>query len=509
MIQILSPKEIKDADAYTICRKPIAAIELMEKAAAACTEWIAGHVKRDRKIVVFAGPGNNGGDGLAIARRLHALHYDVQVFLPITGVSLSDCTRLNLAELKNIRLEVTENGQFPELTSEHVVIDAMFGIGLTRPLTGIAAQAVAFIRQSPARVIAVDIPSGLFCEDNSLNPPDSILKADYTLTFQQPKLSFFFAENSSFTGKWEVLDIGLLTEKATSQHYMLSEEDIKSLFAPRKKFSHKGDYGHACIIAGSRGMMGAAVLAVKACLRSGAGLVTAHVPQDERLSIQLSAPEALVSADEHPQVWSQAPDLKHYTAAAIGPGIGKDPLTRQALTDILKTFRNGERQAPPAVLDADALNLIAESNEKFALLPPNCIITPHPKEFDRLAGLSSNGYQRWLKQRALAEKYRIIIVLKGAYTCIASPDGACYFNATGNPGMATGGSGDVLTGIIVSLLAQGWEPVKAACAGVWIHGAAGDLSAEKYGQQAMTAGDIIECIGDTLKKLQPDNEFSG
>jgi NAD(P)H-hydrate epimerase len=384
----------------------------------------------------------------------------------------------------------------------------MFGIGLTRPLTGIAGETVAFIRRSQAQVIAVDIPSGLLCEDNSRHSPDAILKADYTLTFQQAKLSFLFAENDPFVGKWEALDIGLLTEKSLSQNYMLSEKGIKSWFAPRRKFSHKGDYGHACIIAGSRNMMGAAVLAAKACLRSGAGLVTAHVPQNERLPIQLSAPEALVSEDNHPQVWSQTPDMTRYTAAAVGPGIGKHELTRQALTDLLKTLQNGEQPTPPLVLDADALNLIAESSEKLALLPANSIITPHPKEFDRLAGLSDNGYHRWCKQKELAGKHRIIIVLKGAYTCIASPDGACYFNPTGNPGMATGGSGDVLTGIIVSLLAQGWEPIKAACAGVWIHGAAGDLSAEKYGQQAMIAGDIIECIGETLKKLQRDNEFS-
>ncbi|MDR0713535.1 MAG: NAD(P)H-hydrate dehydratase [Bacteroidales bacterium] len=508
-MKILSPQEIREADAYTIRQRPVSEIDLMEEAATACTQWIAGHFGRDRKIVVLAGPGNNGGDGLVIARQLCDRQYEVQAYLLTDNSSLSACTRHNLNRLTNIRPKILEHGRFPKLTPEHIVIDAMFGIGLTRPPAGIAAEATAYLRQSPAQVIAIDIPSGLFCEDNSRHSPDTIVKADYTLTFQQPKLSFFFSENASFTGKWETLDIGLLTEKSASTNYMLSEKDIRSWFTPRKRFSHKGDYGHAFIIAGSRNMMGAAVLAVKACLRSGTGMVTAHVPRDERLLIQLSAPEALVSTDPHPEVWSQTPDLQRYTSTAIGPGIGKHELTRKALTNVLTIFRDRKQQAPPMVLDADALNLIAESDEKLGLLPPNSIITPHPKEFDRLAGASANGYHRWLKQKALAKEHRLIIVLKGAYTCIASPEGNCYFNPTGNPGMATAGSGDVLTGIIAALLAQGWPPVKAACAGVWIHGSAGDLSAKKYGEQAMIAGDIIECTGETLKRLQPDNQFSG
>ncbi|MDR2848806.1 MAG: NAD(P)H-hydrate dehydratase [Bacteroidales bacterium] len=480
-MKILPPNAIKAVDAYAIKNCPITLDELIEKAALACTNWIIKHFDRNRKVVILAGTGNNGADGLAIAQQLTALHYEVEII------------RLT-KDLQSIQL--------PALTAAHLVIDAMFGIGLSRPAEGVA-QMAAHIRQSGATVVSIDIPSGLFAEDNTGNSAEYIINADYTLTFQQAKLSFFFAENAPFVGKWEVLDIGLPTDRTEEEqavkNYMLQQTDVVPWFLPRQKFSHKGTYGHACVIAGSHNMMGAALLAVKACLRSGAGLVTAHIPHGENPLMQLYVPEALISADTHPEVWSQLPDLKAFSAIAIGSGIGKQENTRQALIKFLKAIRVGNIQSPPLVLDADALNIIAESEEGTDLLPANCIITPHPKEFDRLTGNSTNGYQRWKKQLEIAQKQRIYVVLKGANTCIASPDGSCYFNTTGNPGMATAGSGDVLTGVIVSLLAQGWEPIKAACAGVWLHGAAGDLAAKKHGQQGMIASDIVDFLGKALK----------
>jgi NAD(P)H-hydrate epimerase len=316
-----------------------------------------------------------------------------------------------------------------------------------------------------------------------------------------------------------MLDIGILPQAVAQQPssvLMLTSGAVAGWFAPRRKFSHKGDYGHVCIIAGSRNMMGASSLAVRACLRAGAGLVTAHVPREERFIIQLSAPEALISEDAHSELWSQVPDITPYDAIAVGPGIGKHPKTQKALKDFLLAALSGKKQYPPLVLDADALNILSETrqdpNAKIAgldLLPAGSIITPHPKEFDRLTSdvppfcSIPNAYLRWKKQQELAKKYRIVIVLKGAHTSIASPD-ACFFNTTGNPGMATAGSGDVLTGVIAAFLAQGWPPVQAACAGVWLHGAAGDMAAETHGQQALVAGDIIDYIGKASPQIFTD-----
>jgi len=364
------------------------------------------------------------------------------------------------------------------------------------------------INQSDCTVVSIDMPSGLFFDNNNENDLNKIIHAHYTLTFQQPKLSFFFAENAAYTGQWKVLNIGLLPEaieKQNSRYHVLQKKDIAAYIQPRNKFAHKGDFGHACLIAGSHGMMGACVLAAKACLRTGVGLVTTHIPQGENVIVQTSVPEALVSLDENPEVISQIPDLNSFSAIAIGPGIGKKQETQQAMLTLfyLKNTRKTNFSGS-LVLDADALNILSENRDWLDMLPPNSILTPHPKEFDRLAGKSENSYQRHLKQIKMARKYSVFIVLKGAHTSIATPDGSCFFNTTGNPGMATAGSGDVLTGIIVSLLAQGWSPHRAACTGVWLHGAAGDIVALKSGQQALIAGDIIKNIGKAYKKLKYD-----
>jgi NAD(P)H-hydrate epimerase len=348
------------------------------------------------------------------------------------------------------------------------------------------------------------MPSGLYCGDNSGNNPDGIVRARHTLTFQQPKLSFFFAENAVFTGEWEALDIGLSSEaieKQDSNYFMLHKKDIAGYIQPRRKFAHKGDFGHACLIAGSRGMMGACVLATKACMRAGAGGVMAHVPQSGNIIIQTSAPEALASLDADFEAFTGLPDLNVCSAVGVGPGIGKRPETQQALLALLRAV-NAAGSRLPSVFDADALNILSENPKWLKLLPPNSILTPHPKEFDRMAGSSENGYRRHLKQMEMARQYSVFIALKGAYTSIATPDGRCFFNATGNPGMATAGSGDVLTGIIVSLLAQGWPPQRAVCGGVWLHGAAGDKAALKSGWQALIASDIIENIGNVFNELQ-------
>ena len=475
----------------------------MERAATACVYWITGRFDIQRKIVVFAGPGNNGGDGLAIARFLQRMRYDVSVYMLTESNQLSSDAMANYQRMTVCKPVVLTNKKMPVLLPSTIVIDALFGIGLSRPLDGLAAQTVAHINKSGCTIISIDIPSGLFCDDNEENHSGRIIRARYTLTFQQPKLSFFFAENAEYVGEWEVLNIGLLPEaieKQDSKYYSLQKNSIIEYLTPRNKFAHKGDFGHACIIAGSRGMMGACVLVAKACYRTGAGLVTAHVPQNQGAIMQVSVPEALVSFDDHSEVFSMIPDLSAYSAIAVGPGIGKKQETQQALLALLQAAHT--RKPGTLVLDADALNILSENRDCLKLLPPNSIITPHPKEFDRLAGVSKNAYQRHLKQIEMAHKYSIFIVLKGAHTSIATPNGNCYFNSTGNPGMATAGSGDVLTGIIVSLLAQGWSPSRAVYAGVWLHGAAGDKAVLKSGQQALMASDIIKNIGKAFKELQ-------
>jgi len=492
-VKILSSHQIRAVDAYTIEHEPISSIDLMERAAMACVDWFVHHFDTSRKIAIFAGYGNNGGDGLAIARFLRLMRYDVSVFMLAGSDRLSPDALTNYQRLRDVRLLILTEKELPELHPSAIVIDALFGTGLSRPLGGLAAQTVAHINKSGCTIVSIDLPSGLFCEDNSKNNPENIIRAHHTLTFQQPKLSFLFSENADFVGSWEVLDIGLLPEaieKQDSKYYLLPKQ-YNGNIPLRHKFAHKGDFGHACLIAGSYGMMGACVLAAKACLRAGAGLVTAHIPQRGNDIVQISVPEALVSLDDNSDVFSKLPDLNRYSAIGAGCGIGKRPETQQALLALLNAMKGCSGKL---VLDADALNILSENRDWLKLLPPDSILTPHPKEFDRLAGVSENGYQRHLKQIEMAQKYSVIIVLKGAHTSIAAPDGRCFFNDTGNPGMATGGSGDVLTGIITSLLAQGWQAFRAACTGVWLHGAAGDKAALKRGQQALIASDIIKNI---------------
>ena len=516
-MKILTPSQIRAVDAYTIEHEPISSVDLMERAATACVDWITAHFDVRRKIVIFAGPGNNGGDGLAIARMLNWMSCDVTVYMLTGSDRLSPDALVNYQRLSDCQPVVLDENNLPGLFPATLVIDALFGVGLSRPLDGLAAQTVAHINQSGCTVVSVDMPSGLFCDNNEENDPDRIIRARHTLTFQQPKLSFFFAENAAYIGQWEVVNIGLLPEaieKQESKYFVLQKDDIAELIQPRNKFAHKGDFGHACLIAGSHGMMGACVLAAKACLRTGAGLVTTHIPQGENQIVQTSVPEAIVSLDDNSQIFSQIPVLNIYSAIGIGPGIGKKQKTQKALYALLHEINApkihqdtwDDVQPDPnnsgrLVLDADALNILSENSEWLYLLPPKCILTPHPKEFDRLAGKSKNSYQRHLKQIEMAKKYGVFIVLKGACTSIATPDGTCFFNTTGNPGMATAGSGDVLTGMIASLLAQGLPPHRAACAGVWLHGAAGDKAALKLGQQALIASDVISNIGEAFMEL--------
>jgi len=504
-MKILPVEKIREADAYTIEHEPIKDIDLMERAARKCFEWLYQHISSSRSVKVIAGAGNNGGDGLAIARMLAEKDYHVELLLAGSQDRLSPSCKVNLERYKLLcddRCLLTEHpSTLPDwegVGDETLVIDALFGSGLTRPATGFFAELIQFVNKLESLVVSIDVPSGLLIDKtiNSENHP-AVIMADYTLTFAPPKLAFFFPENDPYIGEWILLDIGLSEEyliQADVNNFMVTVASIKPLLRKRKKFAHKGTFGHSLLICGMRGKMGAAVLAAKACLRSGSGLVTVLVPLSGVDILQTAVPEAMLSIDPDEMCFSSLPKLDGYTAVGIGPGIGLNKTTGDGFKHLIQT-------GLPLIIDADAINILGENKTWLSFLPPGCILTPHPKEFERIAGKTSDDFQRNQLQRELSRKYACYIVLKGAYTAITTPNGRCFFNTTGNPGMATGGSGDVLTGIITGLVAQHYPPLEASLLGVYLHGLAGDMAAKVNGQEALTANDIINNIGNAFLSL--------
>ncbi len=501
-MKLFTTKQIAGIDKFTIENEPIADIDLMERAAMQITNWLVQRFSIERKMVFFAGPGNNGGDALAIARQLADIGFQCEVYLLDFGKDLKGSPATNWKRLKEqgkVKLaKIRKIQDFLQTESSDIFIDGLFGSGLSRPLEGLPAEIVRKINALPNTTVAIDIPSGLMGEDNTENIQENILRADFTLTFQFPKISFLFAENEPFTGKWVVLPIGLhpggIAQTSTDFHF-LEKEEVKQMIPVRSKFAHKGTFGHALLIAGSYGKMGASVLASKACLRSGVGLLTAHVPHFGYSIIQTAIPEAMVSIDDHDSIFTGTPDLTPFSAIGAGPGLGMKSNTRKALKELI------EKAKVPLVFDADALNILSEYKEWLNDLPENSILTPHPGEFKRLAGETANSWERIQKQMQLAAELKVIIVLKGAFTTVALPNGKLYFNSTGNPGMATAGSGDSLTGIILGLVAQHIPPEHAAIAGVFLHGLAGDIAAHEKSENALIAGDITDYLGKAFFKL--------
>ncbi len=484
---------IHKLDEYTIANEPIASIDLMERAAEALTETIVQKWEQTVPVTVFAGPGNNGGDALAVARMLAERNYHVEVYLFNPKGELSaDCqTNKELVEMMKEVTFTEVSTQFvpPTLTADHLVVDGLFGSGLNKPLTGGFAAVVKYINSSSATVVAIDVPSGLMGEDNTLNVRSNIVRADVTLTLQFPKLSFLFAENADLAGEWEIVDIGLseeAIEETETPYYLTEAEEIHALLRPRKKFAHKGNFGHALLIAGSAGMAGSSVLGARSCIRSGVGLLTVHAPKVNIPILQSNVPEAMADADVDTEIFTTPVDTDDYQALGIGPGLGKAEETEQALLDQLAGCQI------PVVADADALNLLASHKKALHSLPKGSVLTPHPKELERLVGKCQNSYERLTKARELARTAKVHIILKGAYSVVVTPEGNCYFNPTGNPGMATGGSGDVLTGIVLALLAQGYAAEEAARIATYVHGLAGDFAKKKMGETALIAGDIVQ-----------------
>ena len=501
-MKILSVEQIREADRYTIENEPIESVDLMERAATKVFEWLYRRVSREKVIRIFCGMGNNGGDGLVVARLLYAQDIVPQVFMVRYSDKMSHDCEVNyyrlLNETKVPMFDIMSEDDFPPINDNDIIVDAIFGSGLNRPPQGMIADLISYLNQSHAIRIAIDIPSGLFADQPSAL--GFIFKADYTLSFQFPKLAFLMPENDPYVGRFEILNINLhpkYIDEVATPNFLVLKDMVKPILHVRTKFSHKGTYGHALLIAGSAQMTGAALLSAKSCLRSGVGLLSVHVPQKAVLPLQTTVPEAIVDADESNACFSYFGDLQSYNAVGIGPGLGKSDETARALKRLIQEVK------VPLVMDADALNILSENPTWIPFLPAKTILTPHPKEFERLAGTKfSSSFERLEKQREMSVRNNLIIVLKGANTSITFPNGSCFFNTTGNPGMATAGSGDVLTGIILSLLAQRYSPEEAAVLGVYLHGLAGDFAAETVGQESLIASDITENLGKAFMVMR-------
>lgn len=503
-MKIFTSAQIKELDKFTIENEPISSLSLMERAAQTMTRSITELWGTATPIVVFAGPGNNGGDALAIARLLADRGYQVTVYLfNISGHLSPDCAanKRQLEENKHIEqfFEVTQEFDPPVLDEQTLVIDGLFGSGLNKPLAGGFASLVKYINASPSKIVSIDTPSGLMAEDNTYNIKANIIRAYLTLTLQQPKLSFLFAENQQFIGQLRILDIRLSQEgiqKMDASYTIIEENDIRNSLLPRSPYAHKGQMGNALLIAGSYCMAGAAVLAAKACLRSGVGKLTVSSPKRNIPVLQQAVPEAVIKTGTEETIFAESIDTEEYNALGIGPGLGQSEQTAIALIAQLR------RTQCPMIADADAINILANHRAWIQQLPKGIILTPHPKEFDRLEGHSADSYERLTKACNLAERLQGIIILKGHYTAICMADGHVMFNPTGNAGMATAGSGDVLTGIITGLLARGYQPKEACMVGVYLHGLAGDLAAAELGEESLLASDIIQYLPRAFKRLK-------
>ena len=512
-MKLLTAAQTHDLDQATIAEQGITSWQLMDRAAQQLLRWLYGEYlyEKPADILLLCGPGNNGGDGLALARLLHEAGFPARVAtLPAAHYS-ADYQQQRQRLPAAVPVAEVAADALPPILPGTLVVDALFGTGLRRPLTGLAAAVVQHLNESPARVLAVDLPSGLLADAPQPDPAAPVVRARHTISFGLPKLAFLLPQNAGYVGEWEVVDIGLsadFIEKAASPWHLTRMPGVggfdQELSAPvpdvtlplRGKFAYKNTFGHALLLAGSRGKVGAAVLSAGACLRGGVGLLTVRVPGCGYDIIQTTRPEAMCLPDPAADFISELPELTDYQAVGIGPGLGQEKASRAVLEKLLRTAQ------VPLVLDADALNLLGAHRELLALLPPATVLTPHIGEFARLTEKTKDDYHRLALLREFAQKYRCVVILKGAYTAVAAPDGQVYFNTTGNPGMGTGGSGDVLTGLVLALRAHAQlDALTAARLAVLAHGHAGDLAVAHTGQAGMIAGDLVSYLGPALRVL--------
>lgn len=502
-MKIFSTENIRNIDRYTIDIEGVGSQELIHRVAEGVVSEILGRWSPAKPTMVFAGSGNNGADALIVAKLLIEAGFNPHVVLiNINGTSLSRdcrCAREELLSLGNVSMtEITHTANIPPLSPDYLVIDGLFGTGLHNPLEGGYMAMARYINESGATVVSIDVPSGLFGDWNSRVLARNVVHADLTLAVQFPRLAFFFSDNAEMIGRWKTLDIGLsrkAIEETPTKYFYVERDDVKAVLKRRPPFSSKADFGHALLIAGCYGMMGAAVLAARGALRSGVGKLSVHSARCGFSVLQTAVPEALFSPDRNDIMISDMTPRFSATAIGVGPGIGTNDATRGAFETLIKTIKR------PMVIDADALNIIAKNPSLIDHLTPGSILTPHAGEFDRIFGSHTSAEMRLLKALEIAHKYKLIIVMKGRNSATVRPDGKILFNSTGSAAMATGGSGDVLTGIITSLLAQGYKPEAAATAGVFIHGLAGDLAAAEEGDYGTTAADIAAFTGKAIKSI--------
>lgn len=498
-VKILTSDKVREADAYTIKNEPIKSIDLMERAATACVPWFEQHIDKNIPVNFLIGPGNNGGDGLVIARKLQSQEYKISVFLLKFTDKMSDDCSINLKRLKIDIVEIESDKDFNHFDTVGIWVDAVFGSGLDRNVTGFVADAFKELNSKNHLKVAIDIPSGLFADKHTDPDETVVLRADYTLSLELPKYAFMHAENHQYVGSWQVIPFGLhqkFMNEVDTDNYFLNYDDAVNLLKLRSKFSHKGTYGHALLIAGSKNKGGAAVLAARASLRSGVGLMTCHTVAQNAAPIISAVPECMLSTDSNAEIISELPKLNPFDAVGIGPGVGTDEDTAKTLKRLIQDSTQS------LVLDADALNILSDNKTWLSFLPPESILTPHPKEFERLTEEADNDFHRLELARDFAFKYKCWLVLKGAHTAIVSPNRKIIFNSSGNPGMATAGSGDTLTGIILGLVAQSYSPQEACLLGVYIHGLAADIYAAENGLDAMMASDICESLPKAFKMLE-------
>lgn len=498
--RLFAVSEIRDCERFTMEKEQISSLELMERAGEACAEEIATALWLDEyeDVYVYVGTGNNGGDGVVLAAHLVEDSYIQNkicvVLCAAENVRYSEEMQYQLKRWQdvvnqhdNARLISYSTDSQPEPKKGDIIVDALFGIGLSRPVTGFYAEVIRHINASDAYTIAIDTPSGLFADQHT---PDgsAVVIADKTLSIQFMKKAFLLPENYPFVGDVEVVDIGMeAPDNQDSDCHLLLGSDLRHVLRPRNPYAHKGTFGHGLLVAGCDRMPGAAVLAATAAMRGGIGKLTVHTVRSVRDILAVSLPEAIHDIDDNEQYvshinWNKLPE--NITAVALGPGLGTTKQTVSAMKDILDTVKC------PLVIDADGLNMLAENKTWLAFLPPYSILTPHFAEFERLAGKPSDDFDRLERAKVFAQRYSVILVLKGHHTVVTFPDGRQFFNTTGNPGMATAGSGDVLTGLLLALLAQGYPPKHAAVLGVYLHGAAGDAYAEDHAASTLIASDL-------------------
>jgi len=499
-MKILTAQQIYQVDKATIESQGATALDLMERAGATCFEWLHSKLQGNPvKVLVFCGIGNNGGDGLVIARHLHQHGYNVHCFVVNFSDKRTEGFLHNYDKLKDAGvwpIVINSKDEFPEFTADDIVVDAILGIGLSRKIKGFTVDLIKYINKIEAYTLAIDIPSGLFA-DKSASKNDTVLEASHTLTFQRPKVAFLLPENESYIYTWETINIGLdeqyIAKMDAVKHIMTQKEDVLQLYCPREKFSHKGSYGHSLIIGGSFGKIGAVTLASQGALKVGSGKVTAYVPKCGYQILQISTPEIMVEVDAENEL-----EFFNYksepTVIGIGCGIGISEKTKNGFAKFLSTNKL------PLVLDADALNILSGNKELLKLLPKNSVLTPHPKEFERLVGKWKNDHDKLKKLKKFSLVYKVIVVLKGANTVIA--DGTkLYFNTTGNPALATAGTGDVLLGIITGLIAQNYKPLDATILGVYLHGKTANIAINDMSVETFIASSVLDYLDDAYMSL--------